>query len=849
MRPRRPRRGLRRATLWAAAVGTAFLAAPASGEEISIWLEQFGAGAAFRPGDWTGIRLRLENRGREVQQVRIEWEIPDAEGDTAAAARTAVVAPGRPAERWLYGRIPPAPQASATAAAGFTVRVFEDLDGRRGRELAAATISPADAASAAVAVELDEGLFGVVAPPSAGGLGLEAYESPPPGLAFIPSMNERTRLATGIPLRELPDRWEGWWSFDLLVWAGSDPARRPERAGLDEGKAIREWIERGGRLVVVLPESNDPWLADSAGSPQRHFLSDLMPPPAASSRTTVPVAAILPAISKSPSLRDPAATIALRSFDPAKLGPEWQAAAALPRNAATEGAGAAGGVFAIRRRVDFGEVILLGIDLEALRRMGLQEGGLPEADCLWNPLLGRRGDSLTAGEYAALDDADPRRLLRREGDLDELGGGRLIADRIDLSGRAVLGLLAAIGIFGAYWLLAGPLGFALLRHLRRERLAWLAFVLVGIAFTAAAWAGGSLLRQSRSRIVHVSFVDRVASSGEAGIGESRQLQRVESWFTVALPGYGTASISLPDGGEGGGGNLLSSWIAPPGDRRGRYPDTARYEVATDRRGVLEVPARATAATFAASWIGVLPPSFGEWPRPLPGHPIEVVTDPNEADPTVLLRGRLQHRLSGTLTGVRIIHVNPYLTPSPRFIEGSLPIVAEPGRLAACGRFVIVAEWAPGDTLDLATLLYPEGPLPARQRPPHDLASQIRMRYSDPIVGRGAFGGRVAAADDPLRAFDMLSLGSILTPPPYLQNPPPPIDPLRVRRTLGRRLDLGGWLSQPCLVIVGYLRDSEMPAAATVDGESPPTAGLTVLRWILPLPALPEAVAGPAGLGE
>jgi hypothetical protein len=828
-----------------AAVAAAAIAAAAAGE-VPISLEQFGAGHAFRPGDWTAIRVGIGPPAGEPRPVRIEWELPDAEGDTAVSVRTVVLTPGRSASRWLYGRLPPASNAAAVAMQAFTIRVFEDRDGARGEELASAQLAPDAALSPPMAAELDEGLFGLIAPPGSGSLGLEGYGTPPPGFTFVPSMNERVRIAEGISVRELPDRWEGWWSYDLLVWAGQDALHRPDRVGLDEGRALRQWIERGGRLVIVLPESGDPWLPEATASPRRHFLADLLPSTGVRRHPAVPVEAILPALSKSRSLRDPEATIPIRTFDPESLPPAWHPAIAFPKSEAAGAAGVSGGIFAVRRRVDFGEVILLGIDLDSLRRRGLQAGGLPEADCLWNPLLGRRGDTLSPREYAMLDDADPRRLLRREGNLDDLGGGALVADRIGLTGRAALGLLSAIGIFGAYWLLAGPLGFALLRNARRERFAWLAFVLVGIAFTAAAWAGGSVLRQSRTRIVHVSVVDRVgvARPDDAAAAEPRQLERVESWFTVAVPDYGTAVLSLPEAADASTRNLLSSWMAPPGDRRGRYPDTARYELPDDRSGSLEIPARATASTFAASWLGTLPPAFGEWPRPLPGHPVEVLTDPASPEPTVLLRGRLQHALAGTLTDVRIIHVNPYRAPLPRFDEGILPVVSSPGELASCGRFVIVPEWPAGEVLDLARLLYPDGPLPAREKPPLDLASQLRLRYRDPLVSRGTFGDRTAAAEDPLRAFDMLSLASVLTPPNYLQNPPAPSEPLRVRRTLGRRLDLGPWLSQPCLVVIGYLRDAAMPAAPSIDGVVPPSDGLTVVRWILPLPAVAGALPPP-----
>ncbi|MGA1046140.1 MAG: hypothetical protein ACO3ZY_13190 [Phycisphaerales bacterium] len=93
----------------------------------------------------------------------------------------------------------------------------------------------------------------------------------------------------------------------------------------------------------------------------------------------------------------------------------------------------------------------------------------------------------------------------------------------------------------------------------------------------------------------------------------------------------------------------------------------------------------------------------------------------------------------------------------------------------------------------------------------------------------------------MRRLDMLSLYSMLTPPPYLQNPPTGAETARVERMLGRRLDLGPWFNRPCLVVIGYLRDSSLPVPLEIDGETPPSEGLTVVRWILPLPAVEAAI--------
>lgn len=830
-----------------AACGLAGLLASTAAAQVSITLDQFGVGDRFRSGDWTGVRIAVRSDLPEPRAVRLEWEIPDADGDLAVSTRSFVLAPGQSFTRWLYGRLPPTRSPAELEGAVFTLRLHEEDDGVRGEELAVARVSPATAAVPGLGVGLDEGLVGLI---GSGRLGLEAYEVPPPGLASIPALNERTILAGAIGVEGLPDHWEGLSSFEALVWAGDDPATRPESVSIDAGRAVLEWVRRGGMLVLVLPETGNPWsLGAAASTGRRNFLAETLAGLAFERRESVPIREMLPALSKSMSLRDRTAAMPVALFDASTLPPPWVPVLAFPApHAAQSGLVDAkpnsieGRFFAVERPLGFGRIAVVGLDLDALRRRSLQDGGLPQADCVWNPLLGRRGDTLTSTEYAALDGADPRRLVRRPTEIEVLGGP-LIASRIDLAGEAAVGLLAAMALFGLYWLLAGPLGFGVLRRLHRERMSWLLFVAVAAVFAVVAWAGSLGLRQGRTRIVHLTFLDQVARNpaGDpyAGGPNDPQFQRAFSWFTASLPGYGTAEISLET--TSGQRDLLSSWLAPPGDLRGGFPDTARYEVDQVAPNSLEVPSRATASTFAANWLGSLPPAWGDLPRVDPEAPVEPWID--LAAGTVSLRGRLIHGLASDLEDVRIIHINPWRTPLPR-IAGTPAVVTDSGETPQHGRFVIVPSWPAGTPLDLEKALYPIGPASATRGSADGLAAQLRGRYYEPYAAQaGIFrpDSDRTAPEEVVRQLDMLSLYSMLTPPPYLQNPPTGRDTVRIAREVAREADLGPWLDRPCLLVIGYLRQSAIPIPITVDGSTPPSEGWTVIRWILPLPPLPPAM--------
>jgi len=831
----------------ASAIAASFTAPAAA--QVTVILEQFGVGNVFRPGDWTAIRVQLRSDAPAPLPVRLAWDVPDADGDLASSTRSLVLSPGQATSRWLYGRLPPAASPLDLEGEVFTLRVFEELEGERGRELAVARVSPATAAVPARGVALQEDLLGAI---GTGRMGLEAYETPPPGLSTIPSINEMAVVTSGLGSAGLPDRWEGLASHSALVWGGDDPNTRPGGVGIEEGRALREWIARGGTLVIVLPETGNPWMLGTTGAAggRGHFLSDLLPSTAPEIREGVLVREMLPALSKLAGLRDMTARMSVRTFDPTTLDAPWIPRLAFPAPHAprtglvlAEKSSIEGKVLAIERPFGFGRISIVGLDLDALRRRALQDGGLPQADCIWNPLLGRRGDSLTAAEYASLEKSEPPRLVRRPADLADLGGGSLIARPIELSGRAALGILAALGLFGTYWLLAGPLGFAVLRRWHRERWSWLVAVGVAAVFTVIAWAGSLAIRQGETRIEHLTFLDHVARppSLDAALAAEPQFQRAASWFSASLPGYGTASIAIdPDGNQR---NILSSWLAPPGDARGRFPDVRRYEASIDSPGVLEIPARATSTTLAANWLGPVDPAWGRLPWIDPEAPVEVLVD--GASGKVSLRGRLLHDLKGTLADVKVIHVNPYRAALPSLLrQGGVEVVAKPGAMPQEGRFVAIAAWNPGEVLDLAAALYPEGAAPARDAGPSSLATSIKARYYDPLAAqRGFFGSQpdLVTQDESTRRLDMLSIYSMLAPPPYLQNPPTGVEPLRIERIVAREVDLSPWLARPCLIVIGYLRGSAIPLPVTIDGEAPPSSGLTVVRWILPLPAVEAAM--------
>ena len=80
-------------------------------------------------------------------------------------------------------------------------------------------------------------------------------------------------------------------------------------------------------------------------------------------------------------------------------------------------------------------------------------------------------------------------------------------------------------------------------------------------------------------------------------------------------------------------------------------------------------------------------------------------------------------------------------------------------------------------------------------------------------------------------------------PLYAQLAPPNLsnireDPLRVKRAETHGWDVGRWFSQPCVIIMGQLVDTESPTPLLVNGQPVKSRGRTVVRWVYPMPDNP-----------
>ncbi len=831
---------VRRTNAWVvAACMCAALSISALGN-VTMTVEQFGSLRAFRPGDMTGVCVRIHNDQKEPLECLVEWDLENADGDVIANTRPITLTPQQTMERWVYARLPPSPFAESLADTVYTLRLFESRGSTRVREIAKLNFRPNELSQPSMPVALREGLIAVIGESR---MGLETLEATHGGNA-VPSMQEVTRISRGIRPSELPDRWEGFSSASVILWAG---VTGPQSLAPDRAAALLEWIKRGGHFVIVLPEATDSWgLRSGSGHP----LSTLLPTEGVQTVDGLRVASVMPALAKGGVLRNSNATMRATLFDPAKLNRGWNPLVWIPPSTDTDTVSRTVQGFAMvaQRLWGHGRVSLVGVDVEGLHRQSLLPDGLPQADVFWNAVLGARADAPTEDNYRIWEEQKPPQLApQQDPESFSAGDGSLILNRIGLMSHATSGVLMVIVFFVVYWVAAVPISSFLLRKSNRLKWSWPVFAFAAVVACGVAGLLGFLLEPQGPQVRHVSVVDWIVPTKDDGLENRDRTLRVQSWFSAALGGFGTATLELGDRNDHS--NVLSDWSPPPNGNAQRFPDTARSERSVDEANTLRIPSRGTTTEVQAQWIGSPPEPWGKVAWQDEQYPVKAIVYPS-AEPRVGLQGVLRHSLPAPLHDVILVHVQPMLSPhrmwsAARFREIT-PTALPPRPARMVG---LVGPWD-GSGLDLARALYPKGSVIASNAGEGSLVTELQNLYCEPLLAMANEGLARGSQRNPFepdawkKQLCMLSLFHMLQPPAYRANPPK--DPLvvRVQRMLGRDLDLSPWFTRPCVIVMGFLHESQCPLSLRIDGDVPDSNGNVMVRFIVPLPCVDAGAVPP-----
>lgn len=786
--------------------------------EVEVAADAFGTGSTARPGEWIGLKLELTDSSDRPREVLVRVTLRDRDGDRPVWERSVATNPGLKQPVWVYCRLPfwftpSSVLAVAVHAAG------EPGDNARDSALPQATVGRLlGAANIPATPRLLEPLVGMIGVVGRRPLGLTRYE----GFGNAPYLtfgHERMELVP-IDAPGLPDRWMGLAMFDAIAWGEGQPGQLAP----DVAHAIREWVRRGGHLIVVLPRVGQTW-TDETVNP----LFDLIPKVRIERRESVDLAPFEPMLRR---VRVGARRLpdkeTVHFFAPAaeregEGSPESGWGEAVPILNAPDGR-----CIAVRRSEGTGAVTLIGLDLGS---RFFQQDDLPQADLFWHRILGRRGalpreDELTSGTGRPRAVAVP--TGRTQSTLDRDFGGQ-----INKTERAAAGVLIGFVVFIAYWLVAGPVGFFVLKQTGRSHHAWVAFTLAAGVFTAIAWGGATAIRPRRVEASHLTFLDHVYG---------QPWQRARSWVNLLTPVYGEARVSVGDPASRGGGasvatsdrfhNTIAPWDTPGSDSGGGFPDARAYRIESKSPEAIGFPARSTVKQFQVDWAG-----GPRWsmPRPEPGpdgeRRIEILPEPREGQP--VLRGVLTHDLPGPLSEVTIVVVR-----GQKGLDPSLVSTFSERMLADVVVARVSGDWAPGRPLDLTVV--------KQHRTVSDsegFFTSLLPQARDEDQGIG--GGRGE------EQFDPRGLAGRLNALAFYSQLAPPREDTSVRagpqaaafRTMTHGWDLGRWFTQPCVIVVGHLGEdgdqpSPVPLYADVGGgyREAPTRGRTVVRWVYPLSA-------------
>lgn len=755
---------------------------PGTGE-VGIRVETFGVGNIVRPGDWAGIRLAVLDRADRPRDAAVRLHLLDGDGDTAVFTRFVSLNPGMERGVWLYARLP------WDLAAGSVLRVSVAEAGAResgemqpGRQIAWRPIRPARVVSAEDALALVVG----TSP-----MGLDQYTMSLRNRPQPPASHEFLHPALGVEPSQLPDSWAGLAPFEVIVWGNADPGEMmPDLPP----RALREWVHRGGHLVIVLPAVGNPWQS------QTNPLADLLPVCRVDRMPDVDLSPYRRLMSggraSGGEVRAP-----LHKFN---IDRDTPAADASPIITGPHGC------VVVRRLVGTGMVTMIGLDLTNRR---LAQAGWMRADSFWSRILGRRGGTPSRGEVDALEQAG---TLGRAAPpvvwVDER-----IATLISKGREAGVGVILGLIVFGVYWIIAGPVGFALLRAKGLERHAWVAFVAVAALFTVVAWAGAQALRPKIEQGWHVTLLDHVYG---------QPVQRARTFVSVLLPRYGEQQVSLGEpGADANWSQMLTPWTDPTATIRPSFPDARAYLADARRMTDLVVPARSTIKTFQGDWLG-----GPRWSMPVPASPEQAP----RIDATGRLSGVLKHNLPRPLARGHLIIVAGQIPEqtTPRADTAPPPLIAR------AFDWALPDPWLPGTALDLSLFQ-------------QDARADASKRLKSLVPMLGALDRALPASVKDEDLDDMTALYSVLEPPDMERAAGGVRVAAQPRRRLTHGFDLARWFTQPCLIIIGRVDDAPNPVPMYVDGRAldgrdRPSTGRTVVRWVYPLPPRPVVVGGGPG---
>ncbi len=731
-------------------------AGSATGQVQGVLLEaprdQLGLSGKARLGAWTPLRVSLENQAAEPRQVVCRWLLKDADGDRVLAQRRVTLDALSSQDAWMYGPLPMKWRQNEPW-------VLQVLNEDATEELARIDAPPPTLIMPA------QRMIGIAGTYS---LGLEAYTTPN-------TSHEPITLVTGLSLTTLPDRWYGLSAIDTLIWTRNGGEPDDPLVSSATQQALREWVRRGGHLIVMLPAYGQTWTGSN--------MADLLPV-------------------KEDQIRR------IEGRPPSRLGAvRSEEVLNVEMNVFDIDPGDGVGVIwrhnnepiIVAKRFGFGRVTLFGLDISDRRfaQMGLPNG----PNRIWNDVFMWQAPVFEPARIKAeIDDGKMSRADQRS----RIPLGRFIPGRISMRGTAAPALLAAILLFGLYWFAAGPLSVIVLKKRDATRHSWVWFTAVVLVFSAISWAGAWMMAPKRAAVSHFTILSARADSPTV---------HAHSWLSLYIPKFANQMVELDPDHPSARHTLASPGLVTGLDDSG-FLDPQTYEIDTAAPRKADIPFRSTAKQLEADYLGRIDQQQTGLSEPLI-LPQGILKVENFRP-----RGKLSHGLPGPLRDVLLIYCpgenkTPQVWPLRDPWEARQ--VLDLDQFTASYPLVI----RPKDTTYTKREMKREGWL-------GQILSGTPGQMLIDVTGAEV----LTSSTEMIRYIQMLSFFDTLPPPNFRKIGFP--QAVAYHRGLGQQLDVTPVLAGHRLIIVGHLEDSPLPIPMTVQEEEVSASGWTVVRWVYDL---------------
>lgn len=501
-------------------------AAQEANQDPAIVGIRMGFGHLYKVGHWTPIELTVRG-GRQSLTARVRVTLPDGDG-----ARSQVVSerpyqflPGQTSRALLYvkpGRV----DADIEVALLRGPLEASDVVARR----VFAPRFEADATHQRTALLTEQELLVGIG----GSIGVEGA---------LRARN--TALASGYESRyvevnsvaQLPTRWYGYDTVDCLILSTSNAEiYRPLSETSAQLVALRQWVERGGKLVLSVGASADELLGP--GGPLASFVPGryagaTLARPSRSLETFISATEPLPepARSRGGDGRLPAAQIA----DP-RGRVEAQVGDDLP--------------LVIRSPLGFGEVVFVALDLDQPPLANWSQRDRLVAKLLGFPTVSANANPAQQQNPMGFDDLS----------------GQLRAGLDEFTGVQTAPFwLVALLIIG-YIVLIGPVDYFLVKNVfKRMEYTWFTFPAIVLAVSGAAYLMAFRMKGDALLVNQVEVVDFDLTGSIASDQPQAQL-RGAAWINIFSPQVQNYDVTVAPAAPGAlaPADRLVAWMGLPG---------------------------------------------------------------------------------------------------------------------------------------------------------------------------------------------------------------------------------------------------------------------------------------------